>query len=128
MVGSINSRVNAKKSCTSFADQTPLLSSKDGWTVATATSVNTYEHEPGAHRTIEFDVAKPAAAQLFKFILVFVVAAAGAAAAITLFISLSVITPSFEMAIIIAYVAGSLCLMNSPIVMYKEWKILFTPS
>ena len=126
MVGSISSRVNANRASTSFADQTPLLSSKDGWTVAT--SVNTYEHEPVTHGTIEFDVAKPAAAQLFKSILVFFVAAAGAATAITLFFSLYFITLSFEVAIVIAYVAGSVCLMNSPIVMYKEWKILFSPS
>ena len=127
MAGSISSRVIANKASTNFGDRTPLLSSKDGWTVATQ-SVNSYEHEPGTHGTIEFDVAKPAAAQLFKSILVFVVAAAGVAAAITLFMSLSFITLNFEMAIIIAYVAGSLCLMNSPIVMYKEWRILFSPS
>ncbi len=122
----MSSLVTANKASTPFADQTPLLSSKDGWAVAT--SVNTYELEPGTHGTIEFDVVKPAAAQLFKSILVFLVAAAGAAGPITLFISLSFTTLDFDMAIMIAYVAGSLSLMNSPIVMYNEWKIMFSPS
>jgi hypothetical protein len=125
MAGSIRSRVAANKDSTSFADQTPLLSSKDGWTVAT--SVNSSEHEPGVHGMTEFYVAKPTAAQLFKSMLVFLVALAGVAVAITLFISLAIANLDLPMTSIV-YVAGGLCLMNSPIVMYKEWKILVSPS
>ena len=125
MAGSIRSRVAANKASTSFADQTPLLSSKDGWTVAA--TVNSSEHELGVQETIEFYVAKPTAAQLFKSMLVFLVAVAGVAVAITLFISIAITNLDLPMTSIV-YVAGGLCMINSPVVMYREWKILLSPS
>ena len=125
MASSFSSRVAANNAGASFADRTPLLGNKDGWTVAT--SMNFEEHEQAVHRTIDLDVAKPTAAQIFKSILVFFVAVAGATVAITLFTSLVISNHELQMTIIVC-VSGGLCLLNSPIVAYMEWKILFPPS
>lgn len=123
MVSSFGSRVAADKAGTaSFADRTPLLSNKDGCTVAT--SVNSDEHE---HRTIELDAAKPTAARIFKSFLVSFLAVAGATASITLFTSLAISILELQMTIVVC-VSGGMCLLNSPLVAYMEWKILFSPS
>jgi hypothetical protein len=125
MASSFSSRVAANRAGASFADRTPLLSNKDGCTVATG--VNSDEHEQAANRTIELDVANPTAGQILKSFLVFFLAVAGATATITMFTSLAISILELQMTIIVC-VSGGLCLLNSPIVAYLEWKILFSPS
>ena len=121
MVGSISGRIAANSiRSTSSIDETPLLSKQDGGATV-ATSVNSDERESVVNGTTDNKVAteKPTAGQLFKSVLALLVTAAGAAAWITAFI--------FHPAVAV-YVAGSVCLMNFPIVVYKERKILFLPS
>lgn len=103
----------------SFADETPLLSKDGGATVAT--SVNSDDREQGSVEGIVAAgvVAKPTASQMMKSMTALLISAAGMAAAICSFI--------FAPAIIV-YVAGSLCILNFPMVSYKERKILILPS
>lgn len=121
MLRSIFSRVAANKASESSADKAPLLSS-----ITVAMSVDSDEHEPGPEGTIESNVAMPTAAQLFKSILVFLIAVAGAGVTITMFILLPTLILDLQMTIT-ACIAGGVCLMNSIIVMYKEQKLLYPP-
>lgn len=114
----LRGRIGADNVSTLFADETPLLSlSKDGATVAT--SVNSYDREQGMEGTVYGTIVKPTAAQMLKSMTALLVSAAGAVASITSFI--------FAPAIIV-YVAGGICIMNFPMVSYKEKKILMLPS
>lgn len=63
--------------------------------------------------------AKPTGTQIMKSVMALLVSAAGAAASVwsVMFVP-----------VIIVYVAGGLCMMNFPIVTYKEMKILLLPS
>ena len=100
----------------------PLLNKKDshygGATVAT--SVNSDDRRDS--ESIEDSSGKenkPTTGQVIKSTFAILIAIASACAAIVSFM----LVPE-----IIVYVAGSLCLMNFPMVTYKEKKILFLPS
>ena len=109
MVGSVRPGI--------FADVmiSPLLS-KDGGTVAT--SVNSDEQEDGPSANNDMGT-KPSAAQTFKSVMVVLLAVGGAAASVASFI---------VMPATMVYIAGGICIMNLPIVVCKERKILFLPS
>lgn len=116
MAGSIRSRVAPDKANKFFTEETttPLLG-KDGGTVAT--SVTSDERYSGMEG--DDSIAKPTNVQVLKSVAALFVSAAGAAASLTCFI--------FEPAIMV-YIAGGICLMNFPLVAYKEKKIMFLPS
>eukprot|EP00581_Thalassiosira_minuscula_P005595 CAMPEP_0183738978 /NCGR_PEP_ID=MMETSP0737-20130205/55912_1 /TAXON_ID=385413 /ORGANISM="Thalassiosira miniscula, Strain CCMP1093" /LENGTH=329 /DNA_ID=CAMNT_0025973639 /DNA_START=78 /DNA_END=1067 /DNA_ORIENTATION=+ len=94
----------------------PLLV-KDGGTVAT--SVGSDERVPGPEAWADVAAAKPTAAQIVKSLTALLISAAGAAASVASFI----LSPA-----VIVYVAGSVCLLNLPMVTYKEIKLLLLPS
>lgn len=111
-----------------FSDETaitsPLLNKDGGSTTATATNSSDERHtsSPGSAAVVDndFDTTKrPTNAQMLKSVGALLVSAGGALASIASFI----LVPH-----IIVYVAGGICLMNFPIVAYKEKKILFLPS
>lgn len=98
----------------------PLLggaSKQDRGGATVATSVNSDERERDASSYV--DPGKLTAMQMAKWATVLIVAGAGAAASLASF----ALSPA-----IIVYVAGGICLMNFPMVIYKENKILFLPS
>lgn len=102
-----------------FVDEmsSPLLENKhDGATVAT--SVNSDERgQPDASPYA--DPGTLTASQIAKWAAAVTLSGAGAAASIAAFI----LSPA-----IIVYVAGAVCLMNVPLVILKENKLLFLPS
>eukprot|EP00584_Thalassiosira_punctigera_P006303 CAMPEP_0172530492 /NCGR_PEP_ID=MMETSP1067-20121228/4213_1 /TAXON_ID=265564 ORGANISM="Thalassiosira punctigera, Strain Tpunct2005C2" /NCGR_SAMPLE_ID=MMETSP1067 /ASSEMBLY_ACC=CAM_ASM_000444 /LENGTH=330 /DNA_ID=CAMNT_0013314711 /DNA_START=149 /DNA_END=1141 /DNA_ORIENTATION=+ len=118
MAGSISNQIVPDKASAFFADETisPLLS-KDGATAAT--SVISDERELGTKGSDDVAIAKPTNAQKLKSVVALLVSVAGAAASIASFLVATTI---------IVYVAGCICLMNLPIVTYREKKILFLPS
>lgn len=104
-----------------FADDfiSPLLPSKETEGGTVATSVNSDEQRE--YGSTDIVSIKPTVGQVFKSLVAILVAVGGAAASISSFILVP--TPA-----IMVYVAGGICLMNLPIVIYKERKILFLPS
>lgn len=99
----------------------PLLNKKDYGGATVATSVNS-DDERRDSESIDDSSGKenkPTTGQIIKSIFAILIAIASAGAAIVSFM----LVPE-----IIVYVAGSLCLMNFPMVTYKEKKILFLPS
>ena len=104
----------------------PLLTNKDG-AATVATSVNSDEQRDlwssygsssggGAKKKKK---NKPTIGQIFKSTCAILITAAGAVASILSFM----VAPA-----IIVYVAGSICLMNFPMVTYKEKKLMMLPS
>ena len=100
----------------------PLLNKKDYGGATVATSINS-DDERRDSESIDYssvkDNNKPTIGQVIKSTFAILIAIASACAAIISFM----LVPE-----IIVYVAGSLCLMNFPMVTYKEKKILFLPS
>jgi len=99
----------------------PLLNKKDYGGATVATSVNSDERRDSdsIDDSSVKDNNKPTTGQVIKSTFAILIAIASACAAIVSFM----LVPE-----IIVYVAGSLCLMNFPMVTYKEKKILFLPS
>ena len=102
----------------------PLLNNKDG-AATVATSVNSDEQRDvwssygsssggGAKKK-----NKPTIGQILKSACAILITAASAVASILSFM----VAPA-----IIVYVAGSICLMNFPMVTYKEKKLMMLPS
>ena len=112
MVGSVQPQPGV------FADEiiAPLLSKEDGGTVATSVNSDEQEDGPSANNGMG---TKPSAAQAFKSVMVVLLAVGGAAASVASFI---------VMPATMVYIAGGICIMNLPIVVCKERKILFLPS
>ena len=102
----------------------PLLAKNNSYkdAVTVATSINSDERNySGSIDDSRGDVIinKPSTLQVLKSTFAILVAVASAAAAILSFM----IAPE-----VIVYVAGSICLMNFPMVAYKEKRILILPS
>lgn len=119
MAGSISSRVAPDKATDFFTEENvePLLT-KDGATVAT--SVNSDEPYLGTEGSVvNATAAKPTNAQVLKSVVAFMVSLLGAAASVAAFI----LKPD-----LLVFVAGGICVMNFPIVTYKEKKLMFLPS
>lgn len=119
MAGSNSSRLAPDKVTTFFAEENlePLLT-KDGATVAT--SVNSDEPYSGTEGSVvNASAAKPTNAQVLKSVVAFMVSVLGATASVAAFI----LKPDM-----LVYIAGGVCLMNFPIVTYKEKKLMFLPS
>jgi len=95
--------------------KSPLLGSKDGAT--TATSVMTDDHDTTSTR--EAAALKPTKAQLIHLSLIGSATTAAVAATVSAFI----LVPN----VVIVYIAGCICLLISPIVMYKARKLLALP-
>lgn len=95
----------------------PLLGSKDGAT--TATSVMTDDHDTTTTATRDAAALKPTKAQLIHLSLIGSATTAAVAATVSAFI----LVPN----VVAVYIAGCICLLVSPIVMYKARKLLALP-
>lgn len=95
--------------------KSPLLGSKDGAT--TVTSVMTDDHDTTTTR--EAAALKPTKLQLIHLFLIGSATTAAVAATVSAFI----LVPN----VVMVYIAGCICLLISPIVMYKARKLLELP-
>ena len=93
---------------------------RKNWSTASVSNVSCEIGESkGEGRMAEGEYIKPTPLQMLKAGVVVLGSAAGAASSIVSFI----LSPA-----IIVYVAGGICLLNSPVVVYMEKKLFSLPS